>query len=179
MKRMKKMITIMLCLLFAVSMLAACKKEEKNEKTDGSGTTKAPEVDTTDTAKKEGSEKTAEAKPFDLTLGIWPEETLTAEIELHNGYVEEFKKTHPNVNVVPAYYKYAVDTFVPKAEAGTLPVIFETWYTDTQKLIKGGFVADITDQLEARGWLDQINPSIKDLMSKDGRTYGLPRDGYA
>ena len=179
MKKMKKMIMIMLCLLLAVSMLAACKKEEKNEKTDGSGTTKAPEVDTTDTAKKEGSEKTAEAKPFDLTLGIWPEETLTAEIELHNGYVEEFKKTHPNVNVVPAYYKYAVDTFVPKAEAGTLPVIFETWYTDTQKLIKGGFVADITDQLEARGWLDQINPSIKDLMSKDGRTYGLPRDGYA
>ena len=173
MRRMKKLASIFLCLLLVVSMFAACKKEEKNAATDTPNATKAPAEESKE------NETPAKEEQIELTLGIWPEETLTAEIELHKQYVEQFEKTHPNVKVVPAYYKYAVDTFVPKAEAGTLPVIFETWYTDTQKLINGGFVADITDELEARGWLDEINPTIRDLMSKDGRTYGIPRDGYA
>lgn len=173
MRRMKKLASIFLCLLLVVSMFAACKKEEKNAATDTPNATKAPAEESKE------NDTPAKEEQIELTLGIWPEETLTAEIELHKQYVEQFEKTHPNVKVVPAYYKYAVDTFVPKAEAGTLPVIFETWYTDTQKLINGGFVADITDELEARGWLDEINPSIKELMSKDGRVYGIPRDGYA
>jgi ABC-type glycerol-3-phosphate transport system substrate-binding protein len=98
---------------------------------------------------------------------------------MHNGYVKTFNATHPNVEVVPAYYKYATDTFVPLAESGNLPVIFESWYTEPQKLINGGFVADITDILNERGWMEKINPSIRDLLSKDGRIYGIPRDGYA
>ncbi len=173
MKKMKKLVSIMLCLVLVSSLFAACKKDDNGEAADTPKATKAPAKDADVTDTPDGGE------PFELTLGIWPEETLTAEIELHNGYVDIFNKTHPNVTVVPAYYKYAVDTFVPKAEAGTLPVIFETWYTDTQKLINGGFVADITDELAARGWLEEINPSIKELMSKDGKTYGIPRDGYA
>ena len=181
MKRMKKLVSIMLCLLFVVSMFAACKKEDKAAVTD------KPVVETADVAAtvdavEATTEATTEAvseEPFDLTLGIWPEATLTDEIALHNGYVEEFTKTHPNVTVVPAYYFYAVDTFVPLAESGSLPVIFHTYFTDTQKIIEGGYVADITDILAERGWLDAINPSIKALMSKDGRTYGIPRDGYA
>lgn len=72
------------------------------------------------------------------------------------------------------------DTFMPMVEAGNCPTIFETWFSEPQKLIKAGAVADITDELEARGWLDKINPSIKELMSDaNGRVYGIPRDGYA
>lgn len=121
----------------------------------------------------------AAAEDTVLTLGIWPEDTKTDEIAVHEGYVKTFNETHPNVKVVPAYYKYATDTFVPMAEAGNLPVIFETWFTEPQKLINGEFVADITDILNERGWADAINPSIRDIFSKDGRIYAIPRDGYA
>lgn len=180
MKKMRKLVSILLCLLLVVSMFAACggkdtpKDPTGNEAEDNTPepTKKAEETDPTDAPVEEPEE-------FELPLGIWPEDTLTAEIELHNGYVEKFNETHSNVTVVPAYYRYAVDTFVPLAESGKLPVVFETWYTDTQKLINGGYVADITDILEERGWLDAINPTIRDLMSKDGRCYGIPRDGYA
>jgi len=66
------------------------------------------------------------------------------------------------------------------AEAGTAPTLFETWYTEPQKLIKAGFVADITDELAELGWLDKMNPIVRKLLSdKDGRVYALPRDGYA
>ncbi|MDF2539153.1 MAG: extracellular solute-binding protein family 1 [Herbinix sp.] len=179
MKKMKKLVSILLCLVFAVSMLAACgKKGESSDANDVTDAPKATETPADDTDDAEPTEAPTE-EPFEISLGIWPEETMAAQIELHNGYVETFKEKHPNVTVVPAYYRYAVDTFVPLAESGNLPVVFDTWYTDTQKLINGGFVADITDNLEKRGWLDKIVPEIRDIMSKDGKTYGLPRDGYA
>jgi multiple sugar transport system substrate-binding protein len=176
MKGLKKIISLLLCVIMVVGMLAACNKEEvtsTNTPTPGSNTSK-------DSDKPEATQAPADnVDKIKLTLGIWPEDTLTADIELHNGYVATFNAIHPNVEVVPAYYKYATDTFVPMAEAGTLPVIFETWYTEPQKLINGGFVADITDELQARGWADVINPSIRELLSKDGKIYGIPRDGYA
>lgn len=116
-----------------------------------------------------------------LTLGIYPEDVDTAAVESHEtSYIPEFEKTHPDVKLERAHYKYAVDTFVPMAEAGTVPTVFETWFTEPQKLIKNGFVADITDYLAERGWLDKMNPSIRGLLSdENGRVYGMPRDGYA
>ncbi len=172
----KKAVSLLLCMLLVISMLAACKRDDKAEDTPGTGDTSDP----TATTAPAGTENPTEpAEKIQLTLGIWPEDTLTADIEMHQGYVKTFNATHPNVEVVPAYYKYATDTFVPLAESGNLPVIFESWFTEPQKLINGGYVADITDILEERGWLEKINPSIRDLLSKDGRIYGIPRDGYA
>ncbi len=115
-----------------------------------------------------------------LVLGIYPEDLDPAAVASHESYIAEFEKTHPDVKVERAHYKYATDTFVPMAEAHTVPTIFETWYTDPQKLIANGFVADITDYLAERGWLDKMNPSVRALMSdENGRVYGIPRDGYA
>jgi multiple sugar transport system substrate-binding protein len=174
MRKMKRWFSLLLCMVFAVSLLSACgtKKEEVAAPADTSKTE-------TDNSQAEPTKAEENAEKIPLTLGIWPEDTLTADIELHKGYVATFNATHPNVEVVPAYYKYATDTFVPLAESGNLPVIFESWYTEPQKLINGGFVADITDILDERGWTEKINPSIRELLSKDGRIYGIPRDGYA
>ena len=120
------------------------------------------------------------AEPVSVTLGIWPEDTLTEDIKVYEGYVEALKATNPNVTYKPAYYKYAADTFMPMVQSGNTPTIFETWFTEPQKLIKAGAVADITDELQARGWLDKMNPAIKDILSdENGRVYGVPRDGYA
>ena len=163
----------MFALLLAVAMLGACAPAPVATPADTAAPAPAaPSVP--------AAEETPAAEKVTLKLGIWPEDTMTDEIKLHEGYVETFNATHTNVEVVPAYYKYATDTFVSLAESGSLPTIFESWYTEPQKLIKGGFVKDITDILAARGWLDAINPSIRALMSDaNGRVYGIPRDGYA
>lgn len=173
----KKAISLLLCLTMAVMMLAGCKKEVKPSGKDDVQTATPTEGTKEDDTKTGNDEKPADK--VQIKLGIWPEDTLTNDIELHNGYVATFNELHPDIEVVPAYYKYATDTFVSLAESGNLPTIFETWYTEPQKLIQGDFVADITDILQERGWLDSINPSIRELLSKDGRVYGIPRDGYA
>lgn len=162
-----KLLSILIATMMIISMLSGCSSESNSDTTEGT------------TA--EGTPATTEAaEEIVLKLGIWPEDTNPNEVTLHEGYAELFKSTHPNVEFVPANYKYATDTFVSLAEAGNLPTIFETWFTEPQKLIKGGFVRDITSILEERGWLDDINPSIRTLLSdKDGKVYGIPRDGYA
>ncbi len=124
---------------------------------------------------------TPEPTPEEITLklGIWPEDTLADDIKMHENWVKTFNSKYPNVKVVPAYYKYATDTFVSLAESGNLPTVFETWYTEPQKLIEGGFVKDITAELKELGWDNAMNPTIRELLSKDGKIYGIPRDGYA
>lgn len=105
---------------------------------------------------------------------------MTAEIELHQSYVKVFNEKHPNVTPVPAYYKYAPDTYIGMAQAGNAPTIFESWYTEPQKLIRNGLVRDITPILEERGWLDSMSDAVRALLSdEDGKVYGVPRDAYS
>lgn len=173
----KKLISLALCTVMAAAMLTGCgEKATSNESTaDASSDAVVENVEDSETP----ADATV-AEPVSITLGIWPEDTLADDIAVHEGYVATMKELHPNVECVPAYYKYSTDTFMPMVEAGNCPTIFETWYTEPQKLIKQGAIADITDELEARGWLDAMNPSVKSLLSdENGRVYGIPRDGYA
>lgn len=123
----------------------------------------------------------ADGESGSITLGIWPEDTQTEAIAVHtNSYVPAFNALHPDVEAIPAYYKYSPDTYVALATAGNAPTVFESWYTEPEKLIRNGLVKDITDILEERGWLDAMSPAIRDLLSdEDGRVYGMPRDAYS
>jgi ABC-type glycerol-3-phosphate transport system substrate-binding protein len=114
-----------------------------------------------------------------VKLGIWPEDTLPGEIAMHQALVKEYNNLYPEVLIQPAQYRYATDTFVSLAEAGQVPTIFETWFTEPQKLIDGGFVKDITPEVKALGWDTKMNASILNLLSKNGKIYGIPRDAYA
>jgi ABC-type glycerol-3-phosphate transport system substrate-binding protein len=170
MKNLKKILGLLLCLVMVASMLTACQGE-----TDVEDTTAAVE----DTTAAEGEETEATAEDVTITIGIYPEEGDTENIALHEGYIAKMAELNPNVTCEPAPYTYAVDTFVPLAESGNCPTFFETWYTEPAKLIAGGYVRDITDILEGRGWLDMMADSVKKLLSDaDGKVYGIPRDGY-
>ena len=161
----KKLLSVLLSTAMIAAMLAGCGDQKTNSPEPGT------EGDTT---------VTDAGDPVTITLGIWPEDTLTDDIKMHEGYVEKMAVKDPNVTCEPAYYKYATDTYMSMVESHNVPTIFESWFTEPQKLIKAGAVADITDELEARGWLDAMNPSIRSLLSdSDGRVYGIPRDGYA
>lgn len=176
-KSMKKVLCAALTATMAMGLLAGCGGDDKTgadaqtaENTVAEGSTESADV----------SADPAQDEEVTITLGIWPEDTLTEDIEMHEGFVETMKEIDPNVTCVPAYYKYSTDTFMPLVESGNCPTIFETWFTEPQKLIRSGAVADITKELEERGWLDKMNPAVRDLLSDElGRVYGVPRDGYA
>lgn len=179
MKNMKKLLSLLLCMAMCLSMMAGCGNQAATTDAAEAAPEKTEEAAPADT-KEEADATAASDEPVTVTLGIWPEDTLTDDIAMHEGFVEKMKTIDPNVTFEPAYYEYRVDTFMPMVEAGNCPTVFQTYFTEPQKLIKAGAVADITDELEARGWLDCINPAIRDIMSdENGRVYGIPRDGYA
>ncbi|HKL86657.1 MAG TPA: sugar ABC transporter substrate-binding protein [Treponemataceae bacterium] len=126
-----------------------------------------------------GKESKAQSGKTAVKLGIWPEDTLAGDIAMHEGFVKEFNSMYPDVIIQPANYKYAVDTFVSLAQSGQLPTIIETWFTEPQKLIAGDFIKDISKELKSLGWDSKMNESVKNLVSKDGKIYGVPRDAYA
>jgi len=167
---LKKLLSILLAVVFVVGSMSAC-APKTNETTEA-----APEATAVDStsATPEPVEKVV------LKLGIYPADTDAAAIEAMEGVITRYNETYPNVEVERAYYKYATDNIGPMAEAGTLPTIFESWFTEPQKLIRAGYVRDITDILAERGWLDLITPAIRSLLSDaDGKVYGIPRDAYA
>jgi len=114
-----------------------------------------------------------------VKLGIWPEDTLPADIAMHQNFVKQFNTRYPNVEIQPAQYRYAVETYLPMAEAGTAPTIFESWFTEPDKLIRNGLVKDITTEVKALGWDTKMSPAMMSLLSRDGKIYGVPRDAYA
>lgn len=114
-----------------------------------------------------------------VKLGIWPEDTLPGEIAMHEELVKQFNALYPNVIIQPAQYRYATDTFVSLVESGQLPTIYEGWFTEPQKHIDNAMARDITAELNSLGWVEKMNPSILNILSRDGRVYGVPRDGYS
>lgn len=173
MKKMGRFLSLALATAMTMSMVAGCGDKAKDDNNTNNNASNTESAGTE--AANNGTEKSVT-----LTLGIWPEDTLTDDIAVHEGYVEKMAELHPEVECVPSYYKYSTDTFMPLVESGNCPTIFETWFTEPQKLIKAGAVADITDELEERGWLDKMSPTVRDLLSdENGRVYGVPRDAYA
>ena len=104
----------------------------------------------------------ADGESGSITLGIWPEDTQTEAIAVHeNTYVPAFNELHPDVEAIPAYYKYSPDTYVALATAGNAPTVFESWYTEPDKLIRNGLVKDITT------W-DEVYEYSKIIREKTG-----------
>lgn len=93
--------------------------------------------------------------------------------------IASFEEKYPNVKITPDTYTFSIESFYPKAEAGLLPNFFQSWFTEANKIIEGGYAYDITDILDEKGMLDLINPAAASVVSDDeGRIYGLPSSLY-
>jgi ABC-type glycerol-3-phosphate transport system substrate-binding protein len=165
-------------------MFTACKKDDTDEKTSAPLVTEAPAEDVQaaglTAAPTEITAVTPTATPEaqqELTLGIWFDNKDPDQIALQKDYSVKFSAEHPEFKIVPA--EYSPYTVVQSAKSDSLPVVFENFYGNAQMMIEGGFAADITDILKERGWDNSMNPSVKEIISKDGRIYGIQGNGSA
>ncbi|MDR0854997.1 MAG: hypothetical protein LBN25_01360 [Christensenellaceae bacterium] len=113
-----------------------------------------------------------------ITVGMWPEASQKADIEVFNKWKASFEADYPEYEIKPAAYTYSPDTVTAKAESGQLPTVFQTYFTEPQKLITSKYIADITDLLHEFGWYDKMDTTMREAVTSDGRVYGIPRDGY-
>jgi multiple sugar transport system substrate-binding protein len=156
---MKKVLCVVICLAIILAMLVGCSSK--------GGNTAADDISTDTT------------KPVTITIGMWPEDNDVANIATFTLWQKICQEKYPYITIKPAHYKYAPDTFIPLAESGQVPTMFESWFTEPQKLIDNNYVADITGIMQSYGLDKDADPEVLKLMTKAGKIYGVPRDGYA
>ena len=126
-----------------------------------------------------GSDKTEDGK-ISLSIGNWPDETMSESLKKNNKLKDEFMAAHPNIIVKGDTYRFDTKTFTMKASANQLPTIFNTWFTEINNIIKQGYAADITEQMKKHGFDAALNPEILNLLKdENGKIYGVPTDAYA
>lgn len=130
-----------------------------------------------------GGNKTDNGKTKDgkiqLTVDNWPSEDGDPKAYANAMRKKaEFEKIYPDIEVVGESWAYEIKTFTARAEGGTLPVLYRTYFTESDKIMKLGYAADITDYVKEYGYYGKINEAILDKISDNGNIYFLPRDAY-
>ena len=113
-----------------------------------------------------------------VRIGMWPDSSQRQDNEMYAKWEEAFEAEYPQYDIVADRYEYSAETIVAKATAKQLPTVFQTYFTEPQKLIQNGWIADITTELNELGWLDKMDPDMRNAVSSNGKCYGVPRDGY-
>ena len=79
------------------------------------------------------------------------------------------KEENPGIIIEPDEWGYDVQTFLAKAEGGTLPDLYYTHFTEFDKIIDGEYAADIKSVLVKNDYYDKISDSMLKLIERDGK----------
>lgn len=159
---------ILLCTLAIV--IAGCSGGNKGEPTATNGNNGSSQ-----TSEPSGE---AEAKPVTIKVSNWPKPNEETQVKVYEEFVAKMKEKYPTITVDKDEWGYDVSSFLPKAASGQLPTVYETFFTEADKIIKANYAADITDKLKSSGFEAALNPDLLKLVEKDGKYYGIPKDGY-
>lgn len=168
----KKIISGILVLAMIAALLAGCGTQ--NTPTEPKDTVEANKPAATEAA---GTES-VEPEPVTITIGNWPAVDAANYQDLENRRAA-FMEQYPYITVETDEYGYSVDTFLAKAASGQLPDLFNTFFTEVDKIINAGYAEDITDAYNATEYATCTNPDVISLVTKDGRVYGVPLSAYS
>lgn len=123
--------------------------------------------------------KIADGKDVTITITNMPPETDAVALKQWQDQVARFEKMYPNVTIKGLEYTYAPDTFAALVAGKQVPTLFRVYLTDPGKYIDAGVAADISKIMEDNKLPALFNKDIIDLMTKDGKVYGIPFKAYA
>jgi len=92
--------------------------------------------------------------------------------------IEKFEADNPDVKVNPDMWKFEIQTFYAKAAGNQLPNVFRTYFTEAGQCRNSGYSTDITDALDKHGYKVLLNEKVSDVVTEEGRIYGLPINPY-
>jgi multiple sugar transport system substrate-binding protein len=176
---MRKISTIIACLIVFSLVLAACGGKSNN--------TASPSASESATTPAESSaaapESTEPAAPditqVKATISIYyPTPDLVEKRALEDDKIKRFNEVFPNVEIVKSDWQYNPNEIGIKMGANEAPTLFNTYATEGKFLAEKGWAADITDLYNAYDKKDQLNPILLDQFNIGGKIYGIPQQGY-
>lgn len=93
--------------------------------------------------------------------------------------VARFQELYPNVTIEGLETQYDPAAFTALIAGNQLPTLFRTYFTEPEKFIAQGVIADLSPYFTAAGIDGVFNPKILDVISEGDAVYGIPRDAYA
>lgn len=125
---------------------------------------------TKNTANKDGE--------FTLTIGGWPTQDYPDSAKRYDDWKKEIESKTPGLTVIPYTSEITLENYLAEAASGQLPDLYSQPFTEPKKVIDAGYVADVTDEMKKRGYDTAIKKNVLDIVTKDGRYYGIPYKGY-
>lgn len=113
-----------------------------------------------------------------IKIGFWPEKTETYDVAMYNEWKANFERDYPQYEIIGDPYTYNTETIASKALTGTLPTVFQTWFTEPNKLVDKGFIRSIDKEIKELGWDKMMDSDMKSSLTFNNEIYGIPRDGY-
>lgn len=113
-----------------------------------------------------------------VKIGMWPQAQQTQDVSMFNAWKLRFEEDHPEYVIEASPYTYDRATVASNAMSKTLPTIFQTYFTEPTMLIENRYIRDVTELVKEVDYYDDMEPFMRDTLTKDGKLYGIPRDGY-
>lgn len=139
------------------------------------GLTACSSADGTEPTSSEGG-----GQRIELRVATFPPGADAAAYEAFAAQEAQFEADNPDIDIIGVEYEWVGTTFAVQLAGGSLPDVFTVPFTDSKTLLENGQLMDVTDEMEALGYVDDFNPIILDgVTGSDGRIYGFPRQAYA
>ena len=124
-------------------------------------------------------QKQSNDEQVNLKIGGWPApESNQEQYDYYQKTLEKLSEKHPNLTVETDEYSYDIQSFLPRAASGLNPDLFFVPLTEPKKLISTGYIQDITAELSERGYDKAIDEQFLNVVSNDGKIYGVPYNAY-
>ena len=113
-----------------------------------------------------------------LSIGFWPQSSDKTDVAMYKEWKDAFEEANPEYEIVGDPYTYSKETIGAKFNTHTLPMVYQTWFTEPETLKNSGYIRDITSILDEFGWTDKIDDEMRATLTFENKIYGIPRDGY-
>lgn len=167
-------VVVVLCMVALIA--SACAKSNNGSESSSSAPSSSA-ASPSDSASPSAA-PTEENKPVTIKVSNWPKPNEDAKLKEYDGYMKTMSEKYPYITIAKDEWSYDVNSFLPKAASGELPTVYDTFFTETNKIINANYAADITDLVQKYGFDTALNPELLKLVMKDGKYYGLPQGGY-
>ena len=162
---MRKMSTVMLCLLLTSSILSAC-----------GGNNKVNNAPSDPSAKSSDTEDKSDKK---VTLKIhYPTPDLKEARVTEDEKINRFQTEYPNVEIVKDDWQYNVSEIGIKMASNEAPTYFNTYATEAKFLAEKGWLADITELYNKWEYKDEMNSILQEQFIVNGKVLGVTENGY-
>ncbi|MEW9532727.1 ABC transporter substrate-binding protein [Microbispora sp. NPDC049125] len=122
----------------------------------------------------------AAAAKVTISVGCQPPKTNPVQRAEWDEDVAAFQKLHPNITIdsKDGFPCHDVKTYDAKLAGGQMEDVFYGYVGDVQTAIKAGQAADITEYVKDVKTLKDLDPSVMNAFTVNGKIYGLPRTTY-